>query len=168
MKGSTALVGGLSGATALTLIHETVRRLDPQAPRMDLLGMQSLSRLLKGIGSEQPERSKLYELTLLGDLVGNAIFYSLAAAGRKKGIIPRGILMGLGAGIGAVLLPRPLGLNSSYSGRTSRTKTETMLLYLIGGLVASTFMRLSQKKVVKSKVKEFAKKAKKRSTPLAG
>lgn len=146
MKGTTALAGGLSGAAALTIIHETVRRFDPQAPRMDLLGMQSLAKILRRIGKQPPEKEKLYTWTLIGDVAGNALYYSLVALGRNKGVFSRGILLGLGAGIGAMLLPRPLGLNESYSNRTAKTKLMTMGLYLVGGLVASVTMRLFEKR----------------------
>lgn len=146
MKGSTAVAGGLSGAAVLTIIHETVRRLHPDAPRMDLLGMQALAKALRKMGKNPPPRNELYGWTLAGDVVGNAIFYGFAAAGRRKNVLVRGLLLGVGAGLGAVLLPRPLGLNEKYSNRTAQTKVATMGLYIIGGLVASVVMKVVDKR----------------------
>ena len=50
MKTIAALGGGLAGAAAVTLLHETVRRIVPEAPRMDLLGKQALSKGLNAAG----------------------------------------------------------------------------------------------------------------------
>lgn len=146
MKLSTALAGGLAGACALTLLHETARRLSPEAPRMDLLGMDALSRLLGSLGIESPEEDKLFTLTMTGDLIGNALYYSLAGVGKKKNVWAKGILLGLGAGLGAVLLPKPLGLDEKTSNRTANTKAMTVTWYLAGGMVASAVMTLMNKK----------------------
>ena len=40
MKATTALAGGLAGAATITLIHESIKRVVPEAPRMDRLGMR--------------------------------------------------------------------------------------------------------------------------------
>ncbi len=60
MKKLSAIEGGATGALSLTLIHEIVRRLDPKAPRMDLLGMNAISKLLKSLGQDTPEKHKLF------------------------------------------------------------------------------------------------------------
>lgn len=45
MKLSSAIGGGIAGALVLTAIHETVRRLNDSAPRMDLLGMEAMANI---------------------------------------------------------------------------------------------------------------------------
>jgi hypothetical protein len=82
---------------------------------------------------------------MIGDLISNSLYYSLAGLGNKKGVIQRGILLGLGAGLGAVLLPKPLQLNEAPTNRTTKTKAMTIGLYLIGGLVAATIIRHMEK-----------------------
>ncbi len=146
MKKLSAIEGGATGALALTLIHETVRRLDPKAPRMDLLGMNAISQLLKSFGQDPPEKHKLFVWAMIGDLISNSIFYSIAGLGSKKGIFQRGILLGLGAGLGAVLLPKPLQLNEAPTNRTTKTKALTIGLYLIGGLVAAAVIKHMENK----------------------
>jgi hypothetical protein len=142
MKPLYALGGGLAGACALTLIHETFRRLDPDAPRMDLLGMQAIDKLTRKAGGTPPDRDVLHPLSLAGDLVSNSLYYSLVGLGSKKTSLVRGALLGLGAGIGAVALPGPLGLDEAPSNRTTATKVMTVAWYLAGGMIAAGVAQL--------------------------
>lgn len=144
MKASAAL-GGLAGAAALTVLHETVKRFDSKAPRMDLLGMMALSKLLRNLGKTPPSREKLFVYTLAGDLVSNAIYYSLAGVGAKKNALTKGAALGLAAGLGALLLPKPLHLNEAYSNRTTETKILTVAYYVIGSLVAAAIIKRLRK-----------------------
>lgn len=146
MKGLYALEGGLAGAVALTLIHETLKRTFPQAPRMDLLGMNALAKGLHLMKVKTPDERKLYNLTLAGDLVSNTLYYSVAGITKKAHPLVRGSMLGLAAGLGAILLPKPMHLNSSYSARTTQTKIMTIGLYVIGGLVASAVMMAIDRK----------------------
>src|SRR6476620_4638402 len=57
MKATTILAGGLAGATAVTLLHESIRQVVPQAPRMDRLGMQAISKGLKKAGKKVPREN---------------------------------------------------------------------------------------------------------------
>ena len=141
MKLLSALGGGLAGAVALTLVHEIGRRVDKKAPRMDLLGMQALGKVLKKSHTPVPKKKNLFMLTLAGEIISNTLYYSLAAPRNKKQIITKGAVLGLAAGIGALALPEPLGLNKNYSNRSLRTQLITSGLYLFGGLVSSAATR---------------------------
>jgi hypothetical protein len=146
MKTLAALEGGLAGSLALSILHETIKRLDPDSPRMDLLGMEAIAKTLKKADSEVPEDRNLFIATLIGDIISNSIYYSLAGIGKKKNTAIRGGLLGLAAGLGAIVLPRYLGLNPENSNRTSKTKVYTAALYLTGGLVAAAAMMSLNKK----------------------
>lgn len=146
MKALYALEGGVAGAAALTLIHETVKKAIPNAPRMDLLGMNALSKGLKVIGAKTPDERKLYGLSLTGDLISNTIFYSFAGIGKKENALVKGAALGLAAGLGAVLLPKSLDLNDQPSSRSLETKIMTIGLYVIGGVVAAGVMKLLDRK----------------------
>lgn len=146
MKATTVLAGGLAGATAVTLIHESIRQVVPQAPRMDRLGMQAISKSLRKAGKKVPKENALFTAALAGDLVSNAAFYSLAGIGSEKNIWVRSTLLGLAAGIGAVVLPEPLGLNKRYSNKTLATKAMTVGLYVAGSLVTTAVIKLLNKK----------------------
>ena len=137
MDTKSAIEGGFTGATTLTILHEIVRQLDADAPRMDELGMQALARVFKKLDLEVPDKDKLYLLSTAVELLSNGLFYTLAGAGNKDNVWLRGSLLGLAAGIGAVVLPGKLGLDESASSRTAKTKLMTIGWYLIGGIVAS-------------------------------
>ncbi|HYN85954.1 MAG TPA: hypothetical protein VER32_11925 [Pyrinomonadaceae bacterium] len=133
-----ALGGGLVGACALTLLHEAGRRVIPNAPRMDILGMRAIKKSLRAVGEEDPPVDvELHDLALLGDLLTNSAYYALVGAGDRRGAWRRGALLGLAAGVGAVTLPGPLGLGRSPSQRTPQTEAMTIALYLVGGLAAA-------------------------------
>lgn len=135
-----ALASGFAGAVALTLLHETVRHLRrDDAPRMDLLGMRALRKLLGKAGASQPNHQTLFNLTMAGDLLSNGLYFSLVGSGRNAWA--RGAGLGLAAGIGGVLLPGPLGLGTAPSNRTPQTKAMTVAWYTFGGLVAAGVAR---------------------------
>jgi len=136
MKTLNALASGLVGACILTAIHETTRRLVPNAPRMDILGMRAIEKLMHKADAESPaDDRKLHTWAMVGDVISNSLYYSLAGTG--KGSWVRGALLGAGAGIGAVVLPGPLGLGKAPSNRTDETKAMTVGLYLLGGLATA-------------------------------
>lgn len=142
MKPATVIGGGVAGACAVTLFHETIKRIVPESPRMDLLGMNAISKGFKKTGTKVPDNKKLFVMALAGDLFSNALYYSLAGVGKEENAWLRGSLLGLAAGIGAVVLPKPLGLDSSASNRTVGTKLMTIGLYVAGGLVATAVVKL--------------------------
>jgi hypothetical protein len=133
-----ALGGGLVGACALTLLHEAGRRVIPNAPRMDIIGMRAIKKSLRAVGEEDPPVDlELHDLALFGDIVSNSAYYALVGVGGREGVWRRGALLGLAAGVGAVTLPGPLGLGRSPSERAPRTQAMTIAWYLMGGLAAA-------------------------------
>lgn len=146
MNATTALAGGLAGAATITLLHESIKRVVPEAPRMDRLGMQAIAKGLKKAGKKVPKEDTLFTITMAGDIISNALFYSAAGIGNEKNIWVRSSLLGLAAGLGAVLLPEPLGLNKKYSNRTAATQVMTVGLYVTGALVTTAVIKLLNKK----------------------
>jgi hypothetical protein len=140
-----ALAGGAAGAAVLTLIHETARRVAPDAPRMDVLGRRAIAAGVRAAGAEPPSGAQLHGAALAGDLVANTAYYSLVGLGRADGAVARGGLLGLAAGLGAVFLPGPLGLGTKPSRRTPQTAAMTVAWYTIGGLVAGAVYGCLQK-----------------------
>ncbi len=147
MKTATALAGGLAGALTLNLIHETYRKIDKDAPHIHLIGEEALTKLLKAAGLPLPSTQKeLYSYTLAGDILSNALYYSLIGFGKKKHLLRRGLVLGLAAGVGAVFLPSKMGLNQSHSDRTTETKFLTILWYTLGGLAAAGAIKVLGKR----------------------
>ncbi|QEH34991.1 hypothetical protein OJF2_35360 [Aquisphaera giovannonii] len=134
---SKALLSGLVGASVVTLIHETVRRVHPDAPRMDTLGRRAIASGLEAAGMEVPPEDELQAAALGGDIVSNALYYSLVGLGSPAGTLARGVGLGAAAGLGAVALPPVLGLGGRPSARTPQTAAMAFSWYLIGGLAAA-------------------------------
>lgn len=136
-----ALGSGLVGACALTLIHETVRRFVADAPRVDVIGMRAVDKMLRAADAELPPEWGLHEVALAGELVSNSIYYSLVATGGRDAALTNGALLGLAAGLGAVFLPEPLGLGRQPTERTPTTQAMTVAWYVAGGIAAAAIYR---------------------------
>ncbi len=155
MKPMTALGGGLAGACAVSLLHETARRMVPQAPRMDLLGKEAIVKSLRASHHKVPGDESLFLWALAGDIFSNAIYYSITGMGKSKNMWARSAAMGLVAGIGAVALPKHLGLNEKHSNRSTTTQLMTVGLYLTGALITTAVIKmLERKKSYKAQVWE--------------
>ncbi|GGF16456.1 hypothetical protein [Hymenobacter cavernae] len=139
-----ALFSGFAGSIVLTLLHENARHIAPEiAPRMDILGMRALRKILDKADAPQPDRDTLFNVTMASDILTNGLYYSFIGSG--KGVWQRGALLGLAAGVGGVVLPGPLGLGEAPSNRTPQTKLMTVAWYLVGGLAAAGASRLWSK-----------------------
>jgi hypothetical protein len=130
------LFAGLVGAAALNILHESLKN-KRDTPRIDFLGEQALQETVRYFGGNITDTDDLYKATLAGDLISNTIYYSWIAAGKRSHIWPKAIAMGLAAGIGAVTLPEPMGLNPKPVAKTGRIKAMTVGYYLFGALVTA-------------------------------
>jgi hypothetical protein len=137
-----AIVAGLAGSSALTLVHETARRWLPDAPRADILGVRALEKGFFAAGEQPPTGDEMHRLTLGTDIVVNAGYYALVAAAGRRAAWATGLGLGLLAGIGAITLPGPLGLGQEPTGRTPVTKALTVAWYTLGGAVTALVYRL--------------------------
>jgi hypothetical protein len=127
-----SLVSGMAGAVALTAVHQAARAVTDSAPRMDVVGMRALSRAATSAGEDAPQAHRgLYRATLAGDLICNSAYYSLATT------YTRGTVMGLLAGIGALVLPQRLGLGAPPKSDLLSNQVMTVAWYVIGGLAAA-------------------------------
>lgn len=127
---------GLAGAIALNVLHESLKN-KHNTPRIDYLGEQALQKTVRYFGSNITDTDDLYKTTLAGDIVSNTIYYSVIASAKPGYIWPKAIAMGLLAGIGAVKLPEPLGLNPKPVAKTEAIKAMTVGYYLFGALVTA-------------------------------
>ncbi|WP_316808247.1 hypothetical protein [Pedobacter agri] len=146
MKILKAILAGFAGAAALNILHETVRRFDADAPRVDLLGEEALTRSMNSLNLEPPKGNNLYAATLAGDVISNGIYYSAIGMAGSKNIYLKGAVAGLTAGLGAIKLPDQMGLDDEPVTKTDKTKVLTVAWYLIGGLVtAAVFDSLNKR-----------------------
>ena len=134
---AVSAIAGASGAAVLTLVHEVGRQLIDDAPRMDVLGKRALVALRRQAGAGEIDASLLHQQTLAGDLVANSFYYSLVGSGSRHGVLARGLALGVLAGVGALVLPRPMGLGDPPSVESPRNRLLTVGYYTLGGLVAA-------------------------------
>lgn len=139
------LIAGLAGAVALNILHETLKKQDANMPRVDLLGENALQKTLGYFGTRIENKDNLYKATLAGDVVGNALYYSLIGSSNAKYIWPKVVFMGLSAGIGAITLPEPMGLDETPVAKNDQVKVLTVAYYLFGAIVTGTVLQLMKK-----------------------
>ena len=148
-----SVMGGLAGAAALTLVNETVRRVDKDAPRLDLLGRNAAAKIVKGTTIKTPAFAQnLFPAALAGDLISNTLYFGMAQAETKSKTLVRGALLGLGAGVGAVTLAKPLGIDAQPKSNPAKTNAMTIAYYVLGGLVAAAMINLIAKESLTEKL----------------
>jgi hypothetical protein len=137
LRTQDALLSGVAGAAALTAVHQAARLISDNAPRMDVVGMRAIARGKEAAGTSSAadvparENPALYNMALAGDLVFNSAYYSLATTWA------RGAALGLIAGIGALLLPRRMGLGDPPGSELLSNQAMTVAWYVVGGLAAA-------------------------------
>lgn len=136
MSKGMALASGFAGAATVTVLNEVVRRVAPEsAPRMEILGMRAAKAGFEAARVEVPPRRALMPMTFAAEAISNSAYYSLVGLARPENALAAGTLLGLAAGLGAVILPARLGLGESPSSRSPQTKLLTVAWYLAGGIV---------------------------------
>lgn len=141
MSKAKNLAAGLGGAIALNILHEALKRKDVDMPRVDLLGEEALQKTLHFFGTGIDNKDTLYKATLAGDIISNALYYSVIGNGDPKHIWPRAITYGLAVGVGAVTLSEPMGLDEEPVARTPKTKALTVAYYVVGALVTGAILK---------------------------
>lgn len=140
------LIAGFAGATALNILHETLKKDSSDVPRIDLLGEEALQKTLRHFGTGIDQKKDLYKATLAGDVLSNTFYYSLIGAGNQTYLWPKAIIFGLSAGIGALKLPEPMGLNPEPVTKTDQVKVLTVGYYVFGAVVTALVLSLISKK----------------------
>ena len=67
------LIGGLAGAIALNLVHQLAKKMDPDAPEVDKIGEEALSKMITAVGYTPPVGRGLFQATLASDFAAKAI-----------------------------------------------------------------------------------------------
>lgn len=134
------IVAGLGGAIALNLLHEAFKH-KKGTPRIDLLGEEALQKTLEPIGQEIQNEDTLYAATLGADIVSNTMYYATIGAGGTANIWPRALALGLTAGIGAVKLPEPMGLDDAPVAASTQKQALTVGYYVFGALVTAALLK---------------------------
>jgi hypothetical protein len=132
-----SLTSGAVGAIVLTAVHEAARRRLSYAPRMDVLGMRAIRRFAPEMEHERPRSSRLRKLALAGDLAANTLYYSAVPARTPAKTWGRAALLGVAAGVGALLLPERMGLGNPPNSEVRANQAMTIAWYVAGALAAA-------------------------------
>lgn len=136
------IIAGLGGAIALNLLHETLKKKDNDAPRLDLVGEEAVQKSLEAVGEPKiRDKKNLFATALGADVISNAMYFAMIGLGNNKNAWSKAIGLGLTAGTGAVTLPKMLGLNPTPVTKTTKTKTMTVGYYLFGALVTAGILK---------------------------
>ena len=142
MKVSAGLAGGLAGTLAVASLHEAMKKMTPDAPRIDILNRELIRKGLKRMNKDVPGEDELQRWSVGGEIFCDTAYYSLAGMGGKRGVWFRGAVLGLIAGVTAVILPKPLGLPEEPSNKTMGTRLMTIGLYVVGGIVSAAVAQM--------------------------
>jgi hypothetical protein len=135
------LLGGLAGALALNIIHETVLRFDKDAPRVDEVGEEGVNRTVKAVTGQSLSGKQLYAANLAGDIASNSLFYSTIGSAETKNLLLRGAATGISVGLSTLSMTKRMGLDDTPINRNLKAKAMTIGYYLAGGLVAGLTIR---------------------------
>lgn len=141
----TNILAGLGGAIVLTVLNESLKNIDDKMPRINLVGEEALQKTSAFLGAEISNKDTLYKSTLAGDLLSNAAYYSLIA-GNRKNLWKRAASSGFLAGLGAVSLPKQMGLNDEPVAKSLTTKALTVSYYMAGAFATAGILSLIMKK----------------------
>jgi len=142
---SRNILGGLAGAVVLNVVHQLAKKVDKDAPHIDKIGEEAVSKSIKTAGYHPPKGDKLFLSTLVSDLVANSVFYSLIGKSGKKNLLLRGLVFGAVAGIGALNVTKPIGLDDRPVNKTNKTKAMTIAWYVLGGVATAYALKLLNK-----------------------
>jgi len=134
------IIAGLGGAIALNLLHEALKH-KKGTPRIDLVGEEALQKGLEPLGQEIKDEDNLYLATLGADIVSNTMYYATIGAGGAANLWPRALAMGFTAGIGAVTLPEPMGLDDDPVAGSMQKQAMTVGYYMFGALVTAALLK---------------------------
>src|SRR5262249_3472754 len=125
-----ALGYGLAGAAAAAIANETAKRVSPSHSSLDILG--------KRMHLNNPFGKRGFA----GNLFSTPLIYNLGGAKSVKRPWLRSALLGLGAGLGSLALPRQKRSFWRKSGIARETTPMTIGRLLAGGLAVAVTSRL--------------------------
>lgn len=122
------MIAGFAGAIALNILHETIRKNFKNVPHINEVGEEALLKISDYASINIEGETNLYATTLVGDIVSNGLYYATTATEKD-------LASGLMAGIGAVALPKKLGLNDEPIAENFQKKAMTIGYYVFGAIV---------------------------------
>ncbi|RZJ47463.1 MAG: hypothetical protein EOO44_22275 [Flavobacterium sp.] len=122
------IIAGLGGAIALNILHEAIRKNFSNVPHINEVGEEALLKLTDNTSINITGENSLYAATLVGDVLSNGLYYATTATKHD-------LTSGLLAGVGAIALPKKMGLNDEPVAENTQKKLMTVGYYVFGALV---------------------------------
>lgn len=159
MKLAQVIEGGLAGATTVSLLTNTLRKIDGSATQGSLFDGRNLQKRFKKARSKKAGKAAKQYIRLAGDVLESAAFLGLSSFGKRKHAMLRGAILGTVAGLATeflhdandekdnhtdVLLDDEL--KSSAPKGDLWKKAARVGLYTAGGMVAGKVVQLTGKK----------------------
>ena len=99
---------------------------------MDLVGMRAIRGMAPQFREPRVSSRTLHNVTLAGDLVCNSIYYAAIPAATAGATWARAAALGVAAGMGALLLPEPMGLGPPPHSDRRSNRIMTLAWYAAG------------------------------------
>ncbi|MFD2966591.1 hypothetical protein [Sphingobacterium bambusae] len=147
------LLSAFAGSVALNVIHELARKTCVDVPQINRVAEEAIQKSFSSTGMKKPKGKELYRYALTGDIVANTAYFTGVAGKSNKSTLVKGLIMGATAGLGALTLTAPMGLDDTPINRSRKTQILTVLYYVAGGLVSagvSNYLRNRDKKISKT------------------
>lgn len=138
------LLSGLGGAIMLTVLNETLKGVNKDMPRIDLVGEEAVLKVADFFGVDIENSNTLYGTTLVSDIISNTAYYSLID-GEGKELWTKAASAGIAAGIAAVKIPQQLGLDDAPVAKSLSTKAFTIGYYMAGALTTALLLKAFEK-----------------------
>ncbi|PRD55971.1 hypothetical protein [Sphingobacterium gobiense] len=131
------IIPALAGSIALNIIHELARKRSNDVPQINEVAEEGIEKAWLAAGSKPPQGNNLYGIALTSDIIANTAFFRTISGETPKETLTKGLLLGAAAGIGALTLTEPLGLDDKPVNRNPKVQALTILYYVVGGLVTA-------------------------------
>lgn len=128
-----ALGYGLAGAAAAAIANETARRVNPRPSPLAQLNF---------LGRKRGFNNPFGKGSIAGSLLSNPLFYNFRGERSVRRNLLRSALLGIGAGLGSLALPRQKRSIWGARGGRSGSGLKTIGRLIAGGLVAAAASRL--------------------------
>ncbi|MDD3789624.1 MAG: hypothetical protein PHO94_13155 [Petrimonas sp.] len=129
------IIAGFGGAIALSVLHEILKKNMDELPDFEEVGEEAIDKSLEKVNLKVLDTSKLYNATVAGDVITNGIYYAFTP-------FKMNTVIGALGGLGAMALPKKLGLDNTPIAGTDKKKMMTIGYYIFGALVAGGIYKL--------------------------
>ena len=129
------IVAGLGGAIAINMLHNFMKNKFDDVPKFKEVKHEAVDKSLEKINLQIKDEDRLQRATFAGDILSNAIYYSITPFKMTS-------LIGILGGFGAIVLPKKLGLDNRPIAGTDTKKIITVGYYLFGAFVANRIYKI--------------------------